>query len=378
MKKSQTINPFQYGKVVEEPYFIDREKELRDIKNTVEAGNNLILYAPRRYGKTSLIKKLLNAIDSPYCAYIDLYRVNDMRSFIRLYSNIICKTQNKPIQDILKKVRNLLKSFTPSVSFDEQGNPTWSFQFKEQKDEVESLNEVLDLPHNLITQNQRFYVIFDEFQEISSLNGEYFEKQLRSAIQFHTNVSYIFMGSKTHLMLEMFNSKNKALYKSGKLYSLGKIEISIMKEFLINRFKETSVTISDEVFDNLLLLTNNIPYYNQFLAAQLWDVCREFNHSEQDLLNLALQRVLENQNDYYVTLYENLTLYQRRVLEATIRDNKNIFSKEYSVTHKLSTTSSTQRAIEALVGYGIIEKEDKSYQFSDPFFSKWLILRNYA
>ena len=378
MKKSQTINPFQYGKVVEESYFIDRENELRDIKNTVKAGNNVILYAPRRYGKTSLIKKLLNEIDSPYCAYIDLYRANDIRSFIKLYSNIICKTQNRPIKDFLKKLRTLLKSFTPSVSFDELGNPTWSFQFKEQKDEVESISEVLDLPHNLIPQNEKFYVVFDEFQEISFLNSEYFEKQLRSTIQFHTNVSYIFMGSKTHLMLEMFNSKNKALYKSGKLYSLGKIDKSIMKEFLMNRFQETSVTISDKILDDLLLLTNNIPYYNQYLAAQLWDVCRELNHPQNDVLNLALQRVLENQNDYYITLYENLTLYQRRVLEAIIRDNKNIFSKEYSITHKLSTPSSTQRAVEALVGYGIIEKEDKSYHFSDPFFSKWLILRNYA
>ena len=47
------MNPFKYGKIVEGEYFYDREDELLRIKSTLSGGNNLVLYAPRRYGKSS-------------------------------------------------------------------------------------------------------------------------------------------------------------------------------------------------------------------------------------------------------------------------------------------------------------------------------------
>ncbi len=57
------VNPFQFGNIVSGEYFYNREDELLRIKQTLAGGNNVTLYAPRRYGKSSLVKKVLNELE---------------------------------------------------------------------------------------------------------------------------------------------------------------------------------------------------------------------------------------------------------------------------------------------------------------------------
>jgi len=85
--------------------------------------------------------------------------------------------------------------------------------------------------------------------------------------------------------------------------------------------------------------------------------------------------VIEAQSDYYLELYTNLSAYQKRVLIAISKNGSNIFSKEYSEKHSLSTVSSTQRAVQKLIDLAIIEKNGEEYLYSDPFFKKFIILR---
>ncbi|MCK4695361.1 MAG: ATP-binding protein [Candidatus Cloacimonetes bacterium] len=373
------MNPFQYGKVVSDPYFVDRKKELLELGDMLRSGNNLILHAPRRYGKTSLIMKLLSELDTPNTVYIDLFSVTSIESFINIYANAVLKTRKASVQDIVKKLGKLLRGVSPTVSFDSSGNPTWSFQFTASDNRERSLVNILDLPHEMAMEGERYYVVFDEFQEINRLNGDSFEKQLRASIQHHDNVSYVFMGSKTHLLLDMFNSKNRALYHCGGMYALDKIPRQAMLEFLFRRFKESRVEISEDILSELIQIAHNIPYYNQYLAAQLWQVCREMDDKDFDkMLSEAVLRILGNQNDFYLTLYDHLTIYQRSVLKAITHESSNVFSQEYHRRHGLTSPSSTQRAVSALIEYGILEKIGDHYHFSDPFFTRWLQLRNYA
>lgn len=88
------MNPFKYGTVVSDPYFVNREREIREISNSLENGINIILYAPRRYGKTSLIKKILKEQGEAKSVYIDFFQVTSLQKFIDLYTNAIMKTQN--------------------------------------------------------------------------------------------------------------------------------------------------------------------------------------------------------------------------------------------------------------------------------------------
>lgn len=53
------INPFKYGTIVTGKDFADRKDELKLLTQELTSGQNMILYSPRRYGKSSLIINVL-------------------------------------------------------------------------------------------------------------------------------------------------------------------------------------------------------------------------------------------------------------------------------------------------------------------------------
>ncbi len=57
-----TRNPFVYGEVVPAAAFVNRVDELRRLSADLAAGQKIFLISPRRYGKSSLIRRALAAM----------------------------------------------------------------------------------------------------------------------------------------------------------------------------------------------------------------------------------------------------------------------------------------------------------------------------
>ena len=55
-------NPFTYGDLVSDEAFTDRETELDQLASDLRNGQNVALIAPRRYGKSSLVKAALRRV----------------------------------------------------------------------------------------------------------------------------------------------------------------------------------------------------------------------------------------------------------------------------------------------------------------------------
>ena len=76
-------NPFKYGTVVSGDDFADRQKELKDLAAKLKETVRIFLLAPRRYGKTSLIKGVLNRLKRKgfLVVYLDLYWASSSEEF---------------------------------------------------------------------------------------------------------------------------------------------------------------------------------------------------------------------------------------------------------------------------------------------------------
>ena len=374
------MNPFKYGGVVSGQYFYDRQKECKLIKNDLRNGNNLVMYAPRRYGKTSLIKKVLEELETEdiKTIYIDFFNITNKKRFLEIYLLKILQKNKFSVENGIRIFRNFVKSITPSVTFDDKGNPQFQINFLNSPVDEKSFEEIVNLPEKL-SEGKKWVVVFDEFQEINKLNGENFEKELRALIQFHNNVSYVFMGSRTHLLMNMFRDKSRAFYKIGKNIKIDTIDSTETINFLQNKFIENKIKISNDTAEYIITSSDNIPYYIQFIAAELWQNKID-NKSEitKASVDEVIKRIIELESDYYLELYGNLTNYQKIVLIALSKSGKEIFSKEYMREYGLSIGSSTQRAVKKLIELNIIDKKEGIYVYSDPFFKKFIQLRNRA
>jgi len=370
-------NPFKFGKIVYDKHFYNRKKELRKIISTLSSGNNIALYAPRRYGKSSLIAKALHELEKEgyICVHFDFMSVYSQKTFIEQYSRKILNSQNKSdVKNIISKFTSFVKNIKPTVSFDQAGNPQFSLAFMEKMDKEESLKEVINLPEALADDKNKYIIAFDEFQEITKLNGENFEKLLRSQIQKHKNVSYVFFGSKTHMLKDMFNNKNRAFYNSADIMHLDKMATEESIEFLQNAFETSNIHLNSEIARYIIQQVDNIPYYIQFLAHQIWEyaMINSISRVDQPIVDNSLQDILELKKDYYWELTNNQSIHRKKLLFALSQGAKELYSEKTSKKYELGATSSTQKSLEVLLNEGIIEKSRGHYEFADPMYKKFI------
>jgi len=238
----KNINPFYYGGIAEDEYFCNRIDEIDDIKNSIDSGLNLLIYAPRRFGKTSLVFKTLKEIKCKY-VYMDMMIISDESDFINEYFNAISQS----LQTTTDKVINFFKSVLKikpniNVSFDSVGNPTYSLEFLPQSSKT-LFKEVLNIPYQYaLKTDEKIVIVFDEFQEVNKIK---LEGKLRSIIQQHSyHLSYIFLGSKKSIMKNMFFYSNNAFYKSVKHIIIQPIKDNIWIEYISNGLNLTTLNNS--------------------------------------------------------------------------------------------------------------------------------------
>lgn len=365
-------NPFRYGIAVDEPYFIDREKELKDFSKWLKTGQSLVVYSPRRYGKTSLMLKLLKKLrkEGYMTIYIDFFKVNSRRRFTELYYNEILN-QMPSWEKALRKISTLTKKIRPLISIDNQGLPNVSVRFEDKPGE-EDLSELFDLPMK-ISDKKSWIIVFDEFQDINRLNGESFEKEMRASLIHHTNVSYVFMGSQTHMLLNIFTHQNRAFYQFGKIIELKKIPEDLLTEFLESGFTKSGINYSKGLVGKLIETCEAIPHYVQYLASGAWEEAIESDSIlDEEILERAIEKIITNQSDYFMKQFEVLTAHQQRVLLSLCQENRNIFTSDFAEKFHLGPVSSTQRSIQRLIKEGILTRQADVYCFNDPFFKRWI------
>ena len=362
-------NPFRYGIIVDEPFFIDREDEQKDITQWLTTKQSIVLYSPRRYGKSSLMLKLLNQFkkNGYNTVYVDFFKVHSKTKFVELFYQEILKTL-QPWEKAIKQINQFVKKIKPVISFGDDGNPLIGLQ---SSDSMSDISEVFDLPQKL-AKDKPWIVVFDEFQDVAKLNGDSFEKELRAALIHHDNVGYVFMGSQTNMLLNMFTHPNKAFYQFAKMLELKKINKDIMVDYVSDHFNSTDFNIKIDEAKNIVDIADNIPHYVQYLASAVWETAIESRQVYPNTIQTAVSKILNNQLDYFSSMYQGLTPQQQKVLLALRSESEGIFTDKYKKKYNLSALSTTQRAIERLIHLGMIEKESGSYQFSDPFFKAWL------
>ena len=228
-------NPFYYGGAVLSEHFCNRIEEIKELKTDINAGLNTLIYAPRRFGKTSFVLKTMDELKTQKVKYVflDLMYLSTLDEFINKYFNVLAKSLEEPTDKIVnffKSVLNLRPNI--NVNFDTTGNPSFSLALNNE-DRIKALEDVLNIPLAFAKEGQKIVVIFDEFQEIANFD---LEAKMRSVIQHHSDkVSYIFMGSKKSLLHAMFMDKNRPFYKSVKHFKIKEIQKVSWSEFITSK-----------------------------------------------------------------------------------------------------------------------------------------------
>jgi AAA+ ATPase superfamily predicted ATPase len=374
LQKKNDMNPFQYGSIVKDNSFFDRKEEREHIVETLSGGNNIVLYAPRRFGKTSLIFNVIEQLEAQgfCCIYFDFMPVFSPESFVRLYSKALSVKQTN-LQKFVRVFTSVVKSIRPVLSFGSDGSTEFSVDFAGTSVDETVISQLLDIPEKLAETNRRVFLFFDEFQEVEKLESINFEGLLRSRIQQQQKVNYLFLGSKTHIMKELFNSEKRAFYNAALSMSISYLPENETIEYLQKGFSGSSIILDEETAQYILLATSKIPHYIQQLAAEIWQYTVNSNDTvTKEIVDECSMRLLAHKSDYYMELFDRQSQSRKQLLQALTKNGENIFSSSYIKKHNLSSVATLQRAVQGLIKDGIVDKINGQYFISDPFFKIFL------
>lgn len=371
-------NPFVFGTVVSDENFAGRENEINELTRDLAGKTSLIIFSPRRYGKTSLMFKVIDELRKQdiVCVYVDLYPAVTKEKFANILASSIAQAKSGKLDDIVQIIKELIPPIKLTVR-PEEVDVGIELELSKGKEDIDAnLTKLYDLPERVAKKmKKKLVVVFDEFQEITKLDGQEIETNIRSKLQQHKNVSYVFMGSQRHLLNQMFNDKNRPLYRAGKPFNLSRLSEDEFSQFIKERFKADGINTSKEVISQILALTQCHPYYTQQLCHEIWNQCisQEKKNVEESDIEQAKEQVLKNQNYAYTSMWDSTKGKQRALLHAmAISDEKNIFSTDFREKYRLGASSTVARAVEYLEKKGLIEKDSSNNVISDTFFQEWI------
>jgi AAA+ ATPase superfamily predicted ATPase len=345
-------NPFEYGGVVSGEAFCNRENETKDLVRAMENGEKLFVFSERRYGKTSLVRSALDKLPKKghVCAYVDLWPTDSETTFATAVAKAITQSMSSSVGKLLETAKKFFGSLSPSVTMDEEGKPALTFGLGKHARLGPALDEVLETPARIAAKGGPHVVVaFDEFQQILEYGNDQVERKLRSVIQNHQGVAYIFLGSRKHIIQKMVLDRNRPLYRAGGHYPLGPIAEQHWQPFIRQRFVEANKGIDPENIQEVCELTQGHPFYTQHLCHVLWELCEPKASVNQEMLRAATKVLLDRESYAYTTLWEALTLSQKRFLTGLASEpaGVKVFAGEFLICHEIGSASTAQRPFKA-------------------------------
>ena len=362
-------NPFVISGYRGPEYFCDRIKETNKVVSALTNERNLTLMAPRRYGKTGLIRNVFHTLPDEYATiYVDIYSTTNLNEFTQAFASAVVGTLDTTVDKALTAIGRFFKAVRPTVTPDGTGGVSFSFVVEKEATEA-TLKGAFDY---LASKEQRIVVAIDEFQQIMSYPEKGTEALLRSRIQFLENTNFIFAGSRHHLMGEMFTSPRHPFYQSTDILSLDVIAPDSYRAFAERFFREAGRGFSADVFRTLYNRFDGVTWYVQNILNRIWGEGGTLE-SEKDVA-LAVESLVEDRALTFHDLLAAQTEVGKNLLRAIAFEGKvkELTAGEFLRRHSFAAPSSVRTALPSLIEHDLVYRAVDGYMVYDYFFAEYL------
>ena len=372
--KTEYPSPFIYGKTVSQTAFTNREDEVNKLCQNLMQGINTTIFAPRRWGKSSLVQRVIYDIQKKSNQHkivqIDLFSVGSQEAFLALFAREVIKASSSKWEDWMESGKQVFKRLIPRLSIGVNPYIDFSIEFdaaavKQHADEILNLPEVIGKKKNI-----QFVVCLDEFQNLAEFEAyEDLEKNMRAVWQRQKHATYCLYGSKRHMMTDIFNNPSKPFYRFGDIVLLNKIREDKWVSFIMKSFKKTNKSIPKQLAKAIAQRMQNHSWYVQQLSHYTWQITVKEASIEE--VNRALEELIRANSPLYQREIELLTTPQISLLKAIAQNEQQLTSRKTIDKYNLSTSGSVVKNKKMLLTNDIIHEEDGQYFFLDPAFALW-------
>lgn len=370
------------GQSARKENFWKREKELKDIWYKISANQHILLVAPRRVGKTSIMHHIMDNPQETYMVlYIDTESANSENEF---WKKIFHRLMDEDFVNTLQNKATNLWNKLKTISISEISTKGVKFGETQEIEYVEAFKTIL----KDLDEDKKIIIMIDEFaqtieniikyeniQSAQSLLKNH--RELRQDKKLSEQITFIYAGS---IGLESVASKISSISAINDLsiVKVSPLEIEDAKEFIGALANSNNINITESEINYVLeKIEWLIPFYIQLILDELR------KHSQQitaQMIDDAFKTILDNRNQFehwhtrLKSLDDNEYKFAKDVLNIT-SENSTIQSNEIlNLATKYSLTEDSAKEVRnSLIYDGYINNNDnpREYRFNSPLLKMW-------
>lgn len=379
------------GQVPRGENFFPRDTIINKIYRRLESGENLVMAAPRRVGKTSIMRAMEdNPREGFQFVYVITESVHDIEAY---YHKLLTTTLNSPAMSNLAKkvggVKSLIKEIAGSISIK---LPWLEVELNRDQGKESSQAAFEKLLDKLDTGEDSIIIMIDEFpqtvENIPEKHGnaaaENFLRLNREQRQTsNSRIRFVLTGSiglpavvKKLTSTSVINDLNVV-----EIPPLSEAEATQLASMLLNHYK---VKYGNDVIPYLLQKIKwLIPFHVQLGIQELIDIYENKNQPLQKKdVDQAFQQLLNVRNnsyfEHYYTRLENAFPNEQyqfaiRLLNAIAQEDALSPAKIQALAKGMLPVQESDSVIESLIydGYIFHDVDKKAYRFQSSLLQAW-------
>jgi len=374
------MKTFKYDVLVEKDDICDREYERKRLLDMCLKKRRGVVYARRRCGKTSLVK---NVVAPLFCKktggiylYADLYQVRSLEDISQRIQIGISQMMRSsfPLKNLAKSIGNYFRGTKTSITFDPlTGAPSFSLESGHDTTSIQPQLSELFLGIRRISEDRPLLIILDEFQSIAQVKQA--EGVLRSELMACSKSAVILLGSKRHILKEIFSEPNKPFYNFGSDVEFKPIPWDEYATYIRERLDEKNIAIDDETIRYWLDIMHNIPNSINELGAWVTDHYSDLTLSKE-IIHQCIMNIIDEREVRFSTILEGMSKKEITLLIALakIGETEHLMGRDFAELSSLKVPT-IQKTSADLLKRGMIEKEGSIISICDPLFAAFLKYR---
>lgn len=394
------MNPFRFDRLPTATSFFDREKEVAEIVKAITEGVNLLVYGPRRMGKTSCLLKAARIAADKYGAvsfFVDLSLYATLadvtEALLRNATPALGSLGSRTAYILAETVKGLVLKPKAKASVDggASGVPSIDLEIglelrsKDSAAHSKALIDVLDKIDELAGKSRKnVAIIFDEFTFLELIGPERVSWQLRGAMQKHQHVAYILAGSVQNKIDQLHGDQGPFMGMFGRLL-VGPIRTDLMSEWIDTSLRKNGIQSEGAGAECVLLAGPRTRDVIQ-LARKTFDEAKTKGAAKPSTVKAAFALIVDDFGEEYWRLWSPLSSISKSILQAIAAGNGlSLFHGDTLLRYGLVSTATVSQACRTLEqnragssGYrppilGRIEHaKGREYVFDNPFFKVWV------
>ncbi len=370
----------QTGKIVKGDNFTGREQLLQNINTFLDMGQSVVLIAPRRYGKSSIIQKIIDTRTDTGFIQIDLMKIFNKRALAEAIieesykligiSNFFEYTK-KATLETFNSLSKILKKFEIGI---EEIGLNLTIELSSETDEDALLKHALELPEKIANKiGIKILFAIDELGEIRNLKEhEKILALMRSVFQEAERVNFIFAGSQYSLMNYIFTDRNSPFFRFAEVVHVPTMETEDFKPFFKEVFRVMQISLYDNFTKDIVKISGGIPYYIVKIAQGVLVNMRmkgKMNVFPFSVCRSALEKYRQEEG-YFIGELNRVKgkKYHIQLLKALAAGGDPYRELDALGVRK----QNVNKILIALMDDGLIMKDGGDYRIIDPFLRRYL------